>query len=416
MDESGTPTSAQKKGKISDIFFSDDDDNNDSDSGSKNHQLQHDSSLAPAAVTVTASAAAETSHQTNNKNKFTDESQQQQQQQHNDDNDTDALDADEDDDDYYVPPVEPIVVHVDVGTSFSPSSSPSSSSSSSSTSSAPPPRQAGNKGKFLDYTYDMSYLPPVVPSSAWVPPALPIPSSLLASSSSCSQDDDDDDLGDGKKEEQESASFQQKKKQNRNRPTRHTNRSEFTADDAVRLAVAATDPGVGYPRSMFISANGSALHQRRRVLGAAVTLRGCVVCQDAILRGDISRIQLGKYVLVGSGAVIRPPMMAMRHGMEPPPLVTVGDYGYIGADSVVESSSVGSCVVIERDCILGARSTVCDGVWLLTKSVVPPDATLTTFGVYGGNPATLVGQLHPEAGLFQVRDLIINVIRATGVL
>jgi len=105
----------------------------------------------------------------------------------------------------------------------------------------------------------------------------------------------------------------------------------------------------------------------------------------------------------------------MRHGVEPQPVVC-GDYVYVGNNTVVEAASVGSCVVIEKYCIVGPRVVINDGVWLLPKSVVPPDATLTTLGVYGGNPATLVALLHPEAGLFQVRDAVVGAIKATFLL
>lgn len=81
----------------------------------------------------------------------------------------------------------------------------------------------------------------------------------------------------------------------------------------------------------------------------------------AILRGDLRRatpnnahhvvLSLGKYCLVGEGAVLRPPGKIYKGSFTFYP-VRIGDCVHIGQDAIVEAASVGHGVEI------GARAIV----------------------------------------------------------
>lgn len=184
-----------------------------------------------------------------------------------------------------------------------------------------------------------------------------------------------------------------------------------TTHDVDRIVA---DLGAYNPAEFSFSQGGAlgAQHKRRHVLGTVHMQKCCVLSRDVLLRGDIAPIRLGRFVLLGEAAVVRPTLL-MGKAVEPAP-VRVGDYVVVGARSVVEAVSVGSSIVIEGDCIIGARSVVSDGVWLQANAVVPPGTTLAPFCVYAGNPATIVGQVHPETGLFELRDAVLDIIRGTG--
>lgn len=184
--------------------------------------------------------------------------------------------------------------------------------------------------------------------------------------------------------------------------------------DSIRIKQSISFDGTHLPKEYQIG-NDSAVHANARIYGSVVTMKGCVVGCDVLLRGDIAKIQLGRFVLLAPETMLRPPMVLMRHGVEPSPIV-VGDYVSIGSGSIIEAAAIGTSVIIEKDCIVGARTVINDGVLLLAKSVVPADSTLTTFGVYSGNPAVLVGTLHPEVGLHLIRDVVIGAIKSLGVL
>jgi carbonic anhydrase/acetyltransferase-like protein (isoleucine patch superfamily) len=186
--------------------------------------------------------------------------------------------------------------------------------------------------------------------------------------------------------------------------------------DHIRLAAAlgSTDPA----KFDFLHDSAFCKRIRQGLHGDVKMKNGCVLCSDVLIRGDLGAgsVDMGKFVAIGESVLLRPPVrLTDRGGADIVPL-SIGEHVFIGKHCVVEASRVGSCVVIESDCILGPNSEVHHGVWLKSHSVVPRDAKLMPFGVYEGNPARLVGQIHPDAGLFEMRELVLDVIRRTGLL
>ena len=74
-------------------------------------------------------------------------------------------------------------------------------------------------------------------------------------------------------------------------------------------AMAAESVPIGYDPATYIeTATGNKLSRHALLRGpAAIRLRGrCVVCPDAILRGDRATITMGRYCEVGRGAILTP--------------------------------------------------------------------------------------------------------------
>jgi carbonic anhydrase/acetyltransferase-like protein (isoleucine patch superfamily) len=171
----------------------------------------------------------------------------------------------------------------------------------------------------------------------------------------------------------------------------------------------------------FNTAYGSALHRRinQGFHGKVHLKMGCVVCSDVLVRGDIGSgsVDIGKFVVIGESVLIRPPM---RHNPEKNAVdivpVVIGEHVFIGQNTVSEASRIGSCTVIEANCIIGANVEVNHCVWLKANSVVPRDSKLMPFGVYEGHPARLVGQINPDSGLVEMREVVLDAIRRTGLL
>ena len=57
---------------------------------------------------------------------------------------------------------------------------------------------------------------------------------------------------------------------------------------------------------------------------------------------------------------------------------------------------VGNNVHIGKNCVIGHRSIIKDNCKILDGSVLPPDTVVPPFTVFGGRPATFIGEL-PES-------------------
>lgn len=160
------------------------------------------------------------------------------------------------------------------------------------------------------------------------------------------------------------------------------------------------------------------------VQGNTKVVSACVIGPRAIVRGDIAQVSFGTFVFIGESAVIKPPMAVVARPVGQaggsttttvePLKVQYGDYVAVGKDSVVEALHVGSCVVLEEGCVVGSRSVIGDAVWFRAGSVVPPGATIAPFGVYAGNPCLRVAELHPDACLFDIREVVCELVVRTA--
>jgi dynactin-5 len=178
--------------------------------------------------------------------------------------------------------------------------------------------------------------------------------------------------------------------------------------------------------------------------GAIVLGRKCVIDADAMLRGDLARVQLGAHCFVGLRTVLRPPrriafaedttkpsaprsaagslanaevtgssLLFNSPPASPPPpppparvcmwtKLVVGSHVVFGRDCVVEASSVGSFVRVGDGCVLGAGCIVKDCVWLMPGTLLPPGTIVAPFSIMSGAPAQRVGEL-PESAAEEFR-------------
>jgi carbonic anhydrase/acetyltransferase-like protein (isoleucine patch superfamily) len=152
-----------------------------------------------------------------------------------------------------------------------------------------------------------------------------------------------------------------------------------------------------------------AFHRRAAVLDNVTFIAAVVIDESAMLRGDLAKISLGSYGYVGARTVIKPSFIKTKALFDPLP-TSLGDYVAISSDCVIESVAIGCCVLIEEGCVLGSRSRVGDCVILRKGAVVPPGAVVAPFGVYAGQPAVRIADLHPESALFDLRELVLQLL------
>eukprot|EP01094_Clydonella_sp_ATCC50884_P030286 TRINITY_DN9832_c0_g1_i3.p1 TRINITY_DN9832_c0_g1~~TRINITY_DN9832_c0_g1_i3.p1 ORF type:complete len:138 (+),score=35.37 TRINITY_DN9832_c0_g1_i3:95-508(+) len=114
-------------------------------------------------------------------------------------------------------------------------------------------------------------------------------------------------------------------------------------------------PVVEYEKSLFFETSSANRVSRRSVLCGSQNIRvnkgKSIIESNALLRGDLSPISVGKYTIVERNVVLRPPYKKHKAGLAFFPL-TINDHVLIEEDAVVEAISVGNFVTI------GARSII----------------------------------------------------------
>ena len=103
---------------------------------------------------------------------------------------------------------------------------------------------------------------------------------------------------------------------------------------------------------------------------------------------------MGLYVILREEVILRPTYNKQRGKLK---YVTmdIGEHVYIDKGSVISATSIGNNVHIGKNCIVGHRCVIKDNTKILDNSVLAPDTVVPPFTVFGGNPATYLGEL-PE--------------------
>jgi dynactin-5 len=76
-----------------------------------------------------------------------------------------------------------------------------------------------------------------------------------------------------------------------------------------------------------------------------------IIESGAVLRGDLSTIELGSYCLIGARVVLRPPEQVFQGRVAFIPL-SIGDHVLIEQDTIVEAAAIGESSHIGQKCII----------------------------------------------------------------
>ncbi|KAJ3016579.1 UNVERIFIED_CONTAM: hypothetical protein HDU68_012149 [Siphonaria sp. JEL0065] len=162
---------------------------------------------------------------------------------------------------------------------------------------------------------------------------------------------------------------------------------------------------IHYEKTEYIETDTGNKVSRKSVIHGSqnIILGGKTIIQtECMVRGDLRRsgtghavvIAVGKYCLLASRALIRPPSKVYKNIFSYYPM-KIGDFCHIGEGSIIEAAQIGSHVRIGKNCVIGRFAIVKDNAVILDNAVIAPNCIIPSFSVYGGNPGVLIEEL-PE--------------------
>lgn len=164
-------------------------------------------------------------------------------------------------------------------------------------------------------------------------------------------------------------------------------------------------PNILFSKSEYIeTASGNRVSRQSVLCGSQnIILNGKNVVQsEAIIRGDLANVRIGRNCIISSKSIIRPPFKKFSKGVAFFPL-QIGDHVFIGDNSIVNAAVVNSYVYIGKNVTIGRRCVLKDCCYIEDNSVLPPETVVPTFTRYSGSPAKRAGEL-PE----NTQDIMID--------
>jgi len=164
-------------------------------------------------------------------------------------------------------------------------------------------------------------------------------------------------------------------------------------------------PDIPFNKAEYIeTASGNRVSRASVLCGSQnIILNGKNIVQsEAIIRGDLANVRVGRHCVISSRAVIRPPFKKFSKGVAFFPL-QIGDHVFIGEGSVINAAVVNSYVYIGKNCVIGRRCTIRDCCFIEDGTILPPETVVPAFSRYSGSPGRSVGEL-PEC----TQDMMID--------
>eukprot|EP01079_Euglenida_sp_SAG-EU17-18_P010347 gene10347-1873_t len=146
----------------------------------------------------------------------------------------------------------------------------------------------------------------------------------------------------------------------------------------------------------------------------SLILKSMVVIKDgAILRGDLDKISIGiaplplaptgaaypthpgKCTVLSEDTVVRPYLQKSKSNVQHHS-VSIGSSVFLGPAVVSEARSIGDCVYVGANAILGKRSRISECCYVMPNSVLADSSVMPPYSCISGNPAQVVSML-PES-------------------
>ena len=126
------------------------------------------------------------------------------------------------------------------------------------------------------------------------------------------------------------------------------------------------------------------------VVGDVVLGDGCSVWFNAVLRGDVNSIRIGRNVNIQDGSILH--TLYQKSTIEIGDNVSIGHNVTLHGCHIRDYALIGMGSVVMDDAIVGEGSIVAAGSVVLAKTSIEP------YSLYAGTPAKFIKKVSPEQG------------------
>mmetsp|Transcript_26140 Transcript_26140/g.22894 ORF Transcript_26140/g.22894 Transcript_26140/m.22894 type:complete len:261 (-) Transcript_26140:90-872(-) len=154
--------------------------------------------------------------------------------------------------------------------------------------------------------------------------------------------------------------------------------------------------------AFFLTGSHSRITQNGKFVGLKkIQVTGkSIIEHNTTMRGDLAKIKIGYYVVIGEGTVLKP---AEKFGDQLSFIdMTIGDYTVIGRHCVIRAWQIGCCCWIGEGSVINNKCVVEDCGMVLENTVLAPGTVVPPYTVFAGNPGRCIGRLPPTF------DMIMN--------
>ncbi|MDR1542967.1 MAG: gamma carbonic anhydrase family protein [Prevotellaceae bacterium] len=124
------------------------------------------------------------------------------------------------------------------------------------------------------------------------------------------------------------------------------------------------------------------------IIGDVVIGNGCSIWYNAVLRGDVNSIRIGKHVNIQDGAVL--------HTLYEKSQVHIGDYVSVGHNAVIHGATIKDYALIGMGAIVLDNAIVGEGAIVAANALVLSGTVIEPNSIWAGVPAKFVKKVAPE--------------------
>ncbi|GAU89679.1 hypothetical protein RvY_02198-2 [Ramazzottius varieornatus] len=156
-----------------------------------------------------------------------------------------------------------------------------------------------------------------------------------------------------------------------------------------------------YPKDFVETNTGNKVNKKTILCGSQqILLSGkSILEQDSVIRADLAAVRIGKFFVLGRGAVLKPsyktlnkPAVNTQSGATGLNFMyssmNIGEYVFVNENSFVQASMIGNHVYIGQNCVVSRGVIIRDCVSIADNTYVPPDTVIPPFAVFAGNIGT----------------------------
>ncbi|MCL1867672.1 MAG: gamma carbonic anhydrase family protein [Paludibacter sp.] len=133
---------------------------------------------------------------------------------------------------------------------------------------------------------------------------------------------------------------------------------------------------------------GTYLADNATVVGNVVIGENCSVWFNAVLRGDVNSIRIGKHVNIQDCAVL--------HTLYEKSVVEIGDYVSVGHNVTIHGAKICDYALIGMGATVLDYAEVGEGAIVAAGSVVLSNTKIPPYTLWAGVPAKFVKNIEPE--------------------